>query len=244
MNFNSYIDKVYVINLLSRKDRLLSVNNELLKQNINNYTVYPAIPSKNMGILMTQIKLITEAFYNGYNSILILEDDVKSVNDLVTWYESVKDFDFIKKYQYDILYLGCNAHGIDENRQPFALHESIVLQNKILKVKDVYGCHAMIFTYSGMYKFLQMVNQFIKANAGFYINEYEQKFSFTTHYYADIPNDVYIQRKLLPVCRAYASYPMIFSQQNGYSDIEKREMNQEYIEQRFKQQTEKLFKQK
>lgn len=55
------------------------------------------------------------------------------------------------------------------------------------------------------------------------------------------PIDKMIEQKLQPQRRCYCTFPLLVTQQNGYSDIEKRTVNMYYIEERFAQNTKHIF---
>lgn len=55
-----------------------------------------------------------------------------------------------------------------------------------------------------------------------------------------IPIDQMVEEKLQPQGKCYCTYPLLVTQRNGYSDIDKQDVNMYYIEDRFHQHTKHL----
>jgi len=114
---DSYFDKIFYINLDKRPDR----NDKCLKEfnkfkfkaerisamDGDNLEINKNIKFKvpNVGLTMTHIKILKESIKNNYNSILILEDDVKFNEDF-----NLKFDNFYNQTpeDWDILYIGSN----------------------------------------------------------------------------------------------------------------------------------------
>jgi hypothetical protein len=231
--------------LPERTDRLAKAKVELEKQGITNYEVFAATKNENgsIGIMISMIKLIEQCYFASYKNILMVEDDIESVGSFKDWLQDWNVEIFIRSpKQYDIIYLGCNSHELYDNRKPFSPVFNPYISKRFVQVNDVYGCHAMIWSRSGMYQFLKMVHD---KSIQYYSSDHNGSgpkllmLDKVMNY--NKPNDVLIQEIIQPLGRCYASYPMIFTQRSGYSDIEKKEMNQDYIVRRFTQQTQKLF---
>jgi GR25 family glycosyltransferase involved in LPS biosynthesis len=118
---NDFFDKIYLINLDSRKDRLNECEQEFLKHKMSVHRV-PAIDgsktfkagmnrnSGNHGLLLTNIAIYEDAIKNGCNNILILEDDVMFLDNLnKIFFEKIK---FLPD-NWDLLYLG-GSHIFDK----------------------------------------------------------------------------------------------------------------------------------
>ena len=99
-NINNYFDKIYVLNLNHRHDRMQKMVSRLKKNNITNYIRFSAINGSeepyysqwsyikkmrpfgfletpgSYGVLLSAYFIIIHATQNNYQSILILEDDV------------------------------------------------------------------------------------------------------------------------------------------------------------------------
>jgi glycosyl transferase, family 25 len=137
------LDKTYIINLKERIDRKKSMENKLLKNNIDNYTFIEAIKpnindvhnwNKNfcnirknlekyrigsLGCMLSHIKIYKDAIEKNYDYILILEDDALftenfNLNNIITNIEKYKDDNF------GIFYLGCTNY-----KKPIHLEKNI-----------------------------------------------------------------------------------------------------------------------
>lgn len=105
------IDKIYYINLEKRKDRKESIEKELIKldpekektERIN------AVEDKNgaLGCSKSHIIALEKAIENGYENILIFEDDFKFHNIMGYLNECLEEI-FTTQKDYDIFLLGRN----------------------------------------------------------------------------------------------------------------------------------------
>ena len=123
---NSFFDKIYVLNLDHRSDRMTAMKEKLAKNGINNYKRFPAIDGKikphidhwrNLkyffdtpgayGVLMSAYFIIIDAIMNKYHQILILEDDVIFHKDFTNLFnqkiKSIPPF-------WKLLFLGSSMH--------------------------------------------------------------------------------------------------------------------------------------
>lgn len=62
-----------------------------------------------------------------------------------------------------------------------------------------------------------------------------------TYEWNGIPIDQMIEEKLQPLGKCYCTYPLLVTQRNGFSDIDKKEVNMYYIEERFSLNTKHLI---
>lgn len=236
MNLQNYVDRAFIINLPERTNRKQQAITEMEKQSVTGYEIYTGVKHENgaAGIFITLVTLIEKCYFEGLKSIAVFEDDIKAVNVVYKWFNE----SFHESIEFDIMYLGCNSHEVHEARTPFSLHPAPFYEKMLLKVHDVYGCHAMIISRSGMFEILKAVYtnaEYVQQTTGS-VWQFAKALRFTA------PIDVIIQTQVQPLGRCFASYPMLFTQRNGFSDIEKKEMDQTYLERRFIEQTEKLFK--
>lgn len=137
----NFFDKIFYINLDSRKDRKLHIENELKKYEIvaerfeaiqiskeqNEILKKEGCKFKNderpeysrfaKSCALSHINIILKSKLMGYKNVLILEDDVVFRQDILT--ELQKSLEDLKKeYKWDMFYLGCNPFSykkISEN---------------------------------------------------------------------------------------------------------------------------------
>lgn len=125
-DINSFFDKIYVLNLDHRSDRMSSMRNKLHKNGITNYCRFPAVNGhqkphidhwRNLkyffdtpgayGVLMSAYFILIDALKNKYHQILILEDDVIFHHDFTRLFnqkiKSIPDY-------WKLLFLGSSMH--------------------------------------------------------------------------------------------------------------------------------------
>lgn len=106
-HWTSYFDKVFLINLPHRTDRLQTATQELGNHNIP-FTVVEAIKDADgrLGLYKTMIELFKICIERKYKRILVFEDDIKFL-----YSPDEKMDNVIKEITrfWDLLYLGCNA---------------------------------------------------------------------------------------------------------------------------------------
>jgi GR25 family glycosyltransferase involved in LPS biosynthesis len=89
--------------------------------------------------------------------------------------------------------------------------------NNVLKVKNAYALHSVCFSRNGMSKMLYFLKQGYKN-----------------------PVDVMIADKIQTQGFSFCTYPLLATQRESFSDIENRDVNYSFIEQRFEQNTKHL----
>tara|TARA_R110002096_G_scaffold82501_1_gene192008 strand:+ start:234 stop:875 length:642 start_codon:yes stop_codon:yes gene_type:complete len=195
---NDLIDKVYLINLATRPDRLQRVKERLECLDIK-YERLEAIDGKTIephhhlkpgevGCNMSHVSALRDAKRNNYGSILILEDDVVFKEDILErfneGYKRVPD-------DWEIIFLGG-----DHIRPPTKISEHIV------KCNFTFNTHAYI----------------IRDVA------YEKLLAKAKRMSAQI-DTVYARMQILGKVKAYGFYPWLANQEDGYSDVQDRDIN-------------------
>lgn len=133
------MDKIYVINLAKRKDRLESATKQLNQYGIP-FERFEAIENEKgaEGLRLTMIKIFKEAIKKKWKQILILEDDLDiiepTINEVMDKVvnETPKDF--------DIIYMGAQLCSTPERRE----------SETLLNVKHAYATHAAIYSLKAM----------------------------------------------------------------------------------------------
>lgn len=101
----SFFDKIYCINLYTRKDRYSSSKKIFKKHNIpvTYYQTHKHPTSGLQGCFESHINVIKKAYDEGAKNVLIFEDDLRSNFSLKKLQQSIK---FMKDKYWDIFYLG------------------------------------------------------------------------------------------------------------------------------------------
>lgn len=139
MSWTSFFDKIVVINLPTRNDRLVATMGELDKHNIP-FDLVEATSHENgaMGLQITMINLFKDCIEKGYKNILVFEDDVEFLNEDVNGtmdkvVEQLPD-------NYHIIYLGCQpTHGYPR-----------FYSDNLLPVTGAFATHACGYSLSAM----------------------------------------------------------------------------------------------
>jgi len=113
MNWLKSIDKIYLVNLLHRQDRLLK-SAELLEEYHIPYERFQAIHDKEQGargLRDTMIKIFSEIIENNYKNTLIFEDDVSFCLDSFWFHDTMNKVVEQLPENYHLCYLGGQATG-------------------------------------------------------------------------------------------------------------------------------------
>jgi GR25 family glycosyltransferase involved in LPS biosynthesis len=204
-----YFDRIYCINLDKRKDRWEHLNKELDKIELlknDDYERISAIEMKDgrVGLIKTVGKIIDKAIKNEYSNILIIEDDCKFINNSL----NILDYaiEDLSNLDWDLFYLGANTHTKLEKKTK---HLSIL--------KSGFATHAVAYNSKVFEKILNYTNtieHYIK-NQGEIL-------------------DVWLSQNIQTLGNSYVCNPIVATQINDYSDIEKRNVDYSFIIERAK----------
>jgi hypothetical protein len=215
-----YFDKVFLINLDKRKDRLERCNTIFTENNVLDLVErFPGIiPDTSMnipytkdtekikiplyGCLLSHISIIKKAKAEGLKTVLVLEDDVDFIN-----IETIdKAVDQLKNKDWSLFYLGSNTHipltRVDPN---------------LLILKKGYATHAIAY-HANFYDY--------------FIESFEQK-------KIDII-DVWLSDNGQEKFPSYCTYPITAVQISNYSDIHEAFANYDWMETKFNENTKHL----
>lgn len=132
-----FFDKVFLINLDSRTDRLKIADCHLKEQGIE-YERFPAIKNENgiKGLILTMRELFKECLSRGYNNVLVLEDDAQMLFPAVPFLNEI-----IPQLpnDYDCFHLGLNL-----------LTNPQRVSSNILLINTSYATHAVAYSKAGM----------------------------------------------------------------------------------------------
>lgn len=156
MNINSYFDKIYLLNLFKRPERLNDSVKRLTQSNIN-FKVFHATdgsvlqhilnkldnphfsnPSY-LGCAISHLTIYQDAVENGYDRILILEDDNLIKKDIHETFESLE----IPTWT-DLFYLGYIPLSDDLTlwTYEFGIQGHNMLCNNIFRPKNLWGLYS------------------------------------------------------------------------------------------------------
>jgi len=172
MSINEYFDKIYVLNLHRRKDRLQDTTNRLDKIGIN-YEVFGATDGSVMNNVwkkfykenqnfttpnylacsISHLSIYKDAIENNYNRILILEDDILVNKNIHSIFNSID----IPNWE-DIFYLGYIPLSDDQSMWTYGIINNFI-SNNIFVPRNLWGLFAYGITVKLMMEILEDYNQ-------------------------------------------------------------------------------------
>ncbi len=207
MNSFNFFDEIYCINLDYRTDRWEHAQKEFEKVGIlKRVKRFSAIKEDDgrVGIIKSNLAIVKMAKSKGLNNVLVFEDDVKFIVDNPEKYLK-KAIAQIGNLDWALFYLGANTH-----------EKLIKIKPNLLLLKNAYSVHSMAYN-------KKIYNKFIRKY---------KKLNFIKKH-QDIL-DVFLAAKIQSKQVCLMVNPMLTTQMSDYSDIEKKKVNQSYIEERFK----------
>lgn len=205
-----FFEEIYCINLDYRVDRWELVKKEFEKVGIlDRVKRFSAIKENDgrVGIIKSNLEIVKIAKSKGLKNVLVFEDDVKFLdNDTLDILEkSIKQLNN-KNLPWKLFYLGANTHN-----------KLTKITDNLIILKDSYAVHSMAYSENIYTKFINYASNINQ------ITDYNQ--------ILDVWLSVEVQNK--DIC--LMTNPMITTQRESYSDIEKRNVNYSFIEERFNQ---------
>jgi glycosyl transferase family 25 len=200
---NNYFGKIYCINLDERSDRWEKVKKKFESVGLTNYTRFSAIKTGDgwNGCKQSHLTIIKEAKDKGYKNFLVFEDD----------FILHKDFNHILNESisslpndWDMLYLGGNLLKCTQQED---------VSSTLIKVNSVLTTHCYMMRNTLYDKVLNEAPDFPRQHGflrGQAIDVYYSEFICKTH-------------------NVYMTSPSICGQEEGYSDIEKKNMNYNHL---------------
>lgn len=179
--------KTFVITLKGKKDRKKYVKTHLYRRNLK-FNFYEAELNSNpkRGCLESHLNVIKNSIENEYDSIMILEDDIKFIHFKKQLPRPPDD--------WDMLYLGGTVHRIIDKSPPWTKMTCWTTHAYIINLKNK-----------------DLVNDILK------MEEYEQEID---RFYLEV---------IHPKYNCYMIDPMIAIQKGGYSSIEEKEVNYDFM---------------
>lgn len=216
-----YFNKVFLINLDKRKDRLDRCNDIFEQNNVRDLVErFPGIVPDSSGdipftkdtekikvplygCLLSHVNIIKRAKEEGLKSILVLEDDVDFIN--VDYID--KSVEQLKNKEWSLFYLGANTHvplnKVDEN---------------LLVLKKGYATHAVAY-HESFYDY--------------FIENFERR----NIHIIDVWLSDYGQENF----KSYCTFPITAVQISNHSDIHDAFADYSWMENKFKENTKHLL---
>lgn len=227
MNAFSFFEKIYLINLEERKDRLensltnfnnYEINNfekfNGIKINDNEYAFLSEKDKSQLGCSLSFYRVINDAYVKNFNSILIFEDDFEFIHDKKNTNLFLnKSIDSLPS-DWDIFYLGANIM-YDYTNYPVEK-----FSDNLSKLNSAYCCHAISFSRKGILKILE-----IFPNESIFIEQmilYKIFDIFLAKYFC-FNNSCFISREML--CTQTPGFSSIENCMSNYSDLKNRHQN-------------------
>ena len=207
MNSFDYFDEIYCINLDERTDRWQHATNEFIKAGIvDRVKRFSAIRDVDgrVGIIKSNLAIVKIAKEKKLKNVLIFEDDVEFIVDDPQKVLQ-QSISQVSNIKWHLFYLGANTH-----------QKLIKFKPNLILLKNAFAVHSM--AYSNL-----MYDSFI--------NKYDNIKQIKA--FDDIL-DVYLAQQVQEKGICIMTYPMMTTQMNSYSDIEKREVDYRFIEERYK----------
>jgi len=210
----NYFEKIYCINLEHRKDRL-----EQSIQRFKDFEILDKVqfvkgivynderlaPDQNakMGCLLSHYRILKDAKKNGYENILVFEDDFEFTKDKA--YVNKKIDKCIKELplDWDIFYLG--AYFVNGYSYPSIQEYS----KNLKKANAAFCCHSLAYSKLGIEKILNILKIEDCDDALFFAKEEESY-------------DWFLVRHFQYENSCFAADELLCEQSAGFSDIEKK----------------------
>jgi len=202
-----FFDEMYCVNLDERTDRWEHAQKEFEKAGIKDRVQrFSAIHDNDgrIGIIKSNLGIVKLAKKKGLKNVLVFEDDVEFIVDNPQEVLA-ESLSQIGNLDWTLFYLGANTHN-----------KLIKIKPNLILLKNSFAVHSMAYnekSYDTFIKRYEGVNRIANMN--------------------DIL-DVYLAQHFQEKYICLMVNPMMTTQMNSYSDIEKRVVNYDFIEERFK----------
>lgn len=206
-NSFDFFDEIYCINLDERVDRWEHAKLEFEKIGIlDKVKRFSAIKNIDgrVGIIQSNLAIIKIAKEKKLKNVLVFEDDVEFIVDNPQEVLQ-KTINQIGDIKWHLFYLGANTHD-----------KLLKFKPNLILLKNAFAVHSMAYS-EHMYDLF--INKYNKIQN---INKFD-----------DIL-DVFLAKIIQEKYICLMTHPMMTTQMNSYSDIEKRNVDYSFIEERYK----------
>lgn len=210
---NTYFDKVYILNLHKRDDRLKTTQKRLQFVDINKYEVFNGVDGSilkpvwtefckvnsyfsnpnYLGCAMSHLSIYKEAVEKGYSKILIIEDDCRINRNLQSIIK--QQMSQVPKDWNELLYLGYIPLTDDCSSWDYRVFSDKYISQNVFIAKNLWGLYAYAISIDLMKELLQV---------------YDNKFPMEL--------DRYFVTHIQPRNKSYGLSPQLFCAEDGYSD--------------------------
>lgn len=207
MNAFDYFDEIYCINLDERTDRWEHAQKEFEKAGIlDKVKRFSAIRDVDgrVGVIKSNLAIIKIAKEKKLKNVLVFEDDVQFIVDNPQEVLQ-KSIDQAQGIKWHLFYLGANTH-----------QKLIKFKPNLIALKNAFAVHSMAYSDLMFDPFIRKYDNIKKIN------------NFT-----DIL-DVYLAQQIQEKTICLMVNPMMTTQMNSFSDIEQRNVDYSFIEERYK----------
>jgi GR25 family glycosyltransferase involved in LPS biosynthesis len=144
---NDHVDKVFVVNLLERWERMERTAAELSRHGVK-YEPWAAIKKNNgeQGLRETMKHLFEHVLYKGYSRVCVFEDDIRILVE--SFKEQFDDCIANCPADFSLFYLGANLW-----------HKPMRYRKNVLKVTGAYSTHAVIYSREAIEQILSFLHK-------------------------------------------------------------------------------------
>ena len=199
MKLFDYFDKTYCINLKHRTDKMELFHNEVTKYDLGEYKRVDAINGSiieqsfniskgEVGLIMSNIKILEECIKNNYKNVLIIEDDCYYTDEVTNLLDNLN----LVPDDWDMLYFGGNHNTHVGVTPPSKVNDLIV------KLHHTYTTHMVAIKSHLFEKIITLISDY-KNPIDVTYTELQKKYNVYCFYpgiakqrkgYSDIQNRV------------------------------------------------------
>lgn len=209
MNPFDFFSEIYCINLDHRSDRWLQCQEEFEKLGIlDRVNRFSAIKNDDgrVGIIQSNLAIVNIAKQKKLENVLVFEDDVKFIHNVNDTLDYLNKAIKQIKLSWQLFYLGANTHTKLTKITP-----------NLIYLKNAFAVHSMAYHKTIYDKFINYAER---------IKQIRNQRDILDVW---LSNDVQAKQIALMV------NPILTTQRESFSDIEKKNVKYDFIEERFKQ---------
>jgi len=206
-----YFSELYCINLDRRQDRWEHAQKEFMSVGILNRVIrVSAVEHQDgrIGLIKSFLKIFKDVQERNIQNVLIFEDDIHFISENNPISTLEKSISQLGSIEWSLFYLGANTH-----------ERCNVFRPNLILIKNAFSAHAVAYSHK-TYK--QIIEKFEKTNEIRSIDDI---------------NDVFFCKEIQNKRMSFLVNPIIATQYPSYSDLEKKDVNYSFIEERFKNNT-------